>query len=135
MIVLDSSFLIAAKNTRDVFHKIAAPLMLEVADGRWGKAIVLEYVFLETLGVLKRKQGVRAAWEAGGFLRRSREFDLVHGSDLFLATWNEFQADLHTPLSFVDHAVALVARQRAGGKILTFDKAFRGLPGLHVLPA
>ncbi len=132
MIVLDSSFAVAAYNSRDAFHADATRLMRDLVDGRWGKALVLEYVFLETVSILKRKAPPSAALDAGQFLRRAHEIEFVAGTDLFQATWMEFQLDHITRLSFVDQAIVVTARQRAGGKILTFDKAFQDVPGITV---
>lgn len=134
MIALDSSFLIANYNTKDVFHSPAVRAMDQLRSGTWGRAILLEYVFTETIGILKRKASTAKAVEIGHRLRNSRESDFVLGSEVFLDAWNQFQGDFSSPLSFVDHAVAVVARQKAGGKVLTFDKAFRQLPGITILP-
>lgn len=134
MIVIDTSVLVAFNNRRDVFHSVAQAAMEGFAFGTWGKGLLLEYVFLETMNVLKRKLTPAMAIHAGGFLRRSHQLEFVSTSDLFPSFWNEFRSDYLSPLSFTDHALAHIARQRAGGKILTFDKAFQGVPGLTILP-
>ena len=134
MIALDSSFLIANYNVRDVFHTTAVRTMDQLRGGVWGRALLLEYVFAETIGILKRKTSNSKAVEVGHHLRNSRESDFVLGAEVFIDSWNKFQGDFSTSLSFVDHAVAVVALQRAGGKVLTFDKAFRQIPGITVLP-
>jgi predicted nucleic acid-binding protein len=54
---------------------------------------------------------------------------------LLLDFWRDFQTDFRSPLNFVDLAVASVARERAGGKVLTFNRAFREIPGIKVEPA
>ena len=134
MIVVDSSLLIAFHNTRDLRHGRAQDAMQRFASGTWGKGLLLENVFIETVSVLKRKLTPAAAIHAGGYLRRAHQLEFVPTSEAFLSYWNEFQSDYLSPLSFVDHAVAVTARQRAGGKVLTFDKAFRDLSGITVLP-
>jgi hypothetical protein len=45
-----------------------------------------------------------------------------------------FSMQTVTNLSFADSAIALVARHRAEGQILTFDAGFRKVRGLHVFP-
>lgn len=134
MIVLDSSFLIAAHNPRDVHHAKTLPYWESLLSGTWGRGILLEHVFIEIVSVLKRKHSTAVALNAGVQLMRAREIDFLPCSEIFLSIWNEFQSDFLTTLSFVDTSIALVAKQRAGGKILSFDKAFRNTPGLKVLP-
>ncbi len=135
MIVLDSSVLVAFFNQRDVHHQTAKEAMQALDSGRWGKAIVLEYVFVETLNVVKRKVSIPVALDAGRFLQQSRQLELSPTSDLFGKTWEEFRSDLVSPLSFVDLSIVRVARERAGGKVLTFNPAFREIAGIKVEPA
>jgi len=49
VIVLDSSFLIAYHNERDVHHPAAAEAMQKFLAGAWGRGLLLERVFLEVL--------------------------------------------------------------------------------------
>ncbi len=135
MIVVDTSVLLGYIDKRDVHHSLALHAMSSFADGVWGKGLLLEHVFLETVSVLKRKRSTVDAIEAGYFLRRAHQFEFVPCSDHFLAFWNEYQSDYLSTLSFIDTAVAVMARQRAGGKVLTFDRGFRNVPGIQVLPA
>ena len=52
MIVVDSSFLIAYHNRPDVHHASANQVMTALVTGRWGRALLLEYVFVEVATVL-----------------------------------------------------------------------------------
>ena len=52
MVVLDSSFLIACHNTRDVHHAAAAQAMSPLTAGRWDPVLLPEYVLLEVVTVL-----------------------------------------------------------------------------------
>jgi predicted nucleic acid-binding protein len=135
MIVLDSSFLISAFNDKEVQHPAAVSAYEDFLNGRWGKGLVLEWVFVETVHVLKRKVSGLAALHTGNFLKRAREVEFIPCSELFAPVWQEFQDTMHTKLSFVDVAVIRVARERAGGKVLTFDRAFRDIPGVKVEPS
>ncbi|MDX2179560.1 MAG: PIN domain-containing protein [Bryobacteraceae bacterium] len=134
MIVIDSSVIIAAYLDRDVHHAKGRAMLEHIREGRWGRGIVPEYVFVETMNVLKRKVSFLVAIEAGHHIQQSMDVDLVPSTEVLKPVWEAFQRDFSTNLSFVDHAIAQVARQRAGGKILTFDRAFRGLPGLTIFP-
>lgn len=134
MIALDTSFLVAAFNEADVHHRQAAVAWEQLLAGQWGRAVLLEHVFVETVTVLKRKTMAIYAIHAGAELLRAREVEFMPASNGFSAYWRDFQTDLRTQLGFTDLAVAHVARERAGGKVLTFNRAFRALAGIKVEP-
>ena len=89
MIVLDSSFIIAYHNTRDVHHAAAKPIMEEVGSGKWGNATLLEYVFLEVVTVLLARRGLEVASNVASILLQARELEFVPCSDLFLDAFEQ----------------------------------------------
>ncbi|MDQ3697559.1 MAG: PIN domain-containing protein [Gemmatimonadota bacterium] len=133
-IVVDSSFLIAYHNTRDVHHAAAARAMVHLPAGKWGRVLLLEYVFLEVVTVLLLRRGHDVAVEVGTRLLAAEEIDFVPCSELFLDTLEAFRTQPTGALSFVDAAVAAAARARAGGYVATFDADFRELSGVTVIP-
>lgn len=134
MIVLDSSFIIAYHNTRDVHHAAAARTMVHLVAGQWGEALLLEYVFLEVVTVLRARRDVAIATSVGTALLQAREIGFVACSDLFLDAFDEFR-QATGELSFVDAAILTVARRNRPGVIATFDKDFRGQDGITIVPA
>lgn len=134
MIALDSSFLLCFQDESDPRHPSARAAMGRFLDGTWGKGLLLEYVLVDVLTALKQKRSPAVAIEAGNLLWRSREVEFVPSAEHFRTFWNEFQADYLSPLTFVDHAVAAIARQRCGGKVLSFNPALSALPGIAVEP-
>ena len=134
-VVMDSSFLLAYYNSRDVHHPAAARAMAHVAAGKWGRALLLEYVFLELVTVLLARRDIATAVEVGNSVLEAEEFDFVPCSELFVDTLREFSKQRNTTLSFADAAIVVAARAHAGGRVVTFDADFRGVPGLSVLPA
>ena len=133
MIVLDSSFLIAYHNTRDVHHAAAARAMVHLVAGEWGQAVLLEYVFLEVVTVLKSRCGTAAAKELGAQLLDAREVDFISCSDFFPETLSTFQRDKGA-LSFTDAAIVTFARRDSKGYVATFDEDFQSVSGLTVIP-
>lgn len=133
-VVLDSSFLIAYHNTRDAHHGAAARVMVQVVAGKFGRALLLEYVFVEVVTVLLARRGHDVAISVGMTLLRSAEVDFIPCSDLFLDALQTFTAQPSGTLSFADAAIATVARRHPPGYIATFDEDFRGLPGVSVIP-
>ena len=135
MVVLDSSFLIAYHNRRDVHHAAAASVMGRLAGGAWGPALLLEYVFLEVLTVLLARRGLDVASKVGDLLLRARDVEFVPCSDIFLAALESFRTQRTGALSFTDAAIVTVARAMAGGVVATFDNDFRGIDGITTIPA
>lgn len=132
MIVLDSSFLIAYHNTRDVHHAAAARSMVHLVAGKWGDGLLLEYVVLEVVTVLRARVDLETATKVADQLLRARELTFVPCSDLFLETYATFKEE--AALSFADAAIATVARRHDPGFVATFDDDFRRVRGLTVVP-
>lgn len=133
-IVVDSSFLIAYHNTRDVHHAAAARAMLHLVAGKWGRVLLLEYVFLEVVTVLLARRGHAAAIDVGTRLLEAEEVDFVPCSELFVEALEVFRTQSAGTLSFVDSAVVAAARARAAGRVATFDADFLELADLVVVP-
>jgi predicted nucleic acid-binding protein len=134
VIVLDSSFLIAFHNARDAHHAAAASFMDQFLAGRWGRGLLIEYVFLEVMTVLLVGRDLPTAARVGRILLNARELDFVPCSDIFLETTADFSTQAGTRLSFADVAIASIARSRAKGSVLTFDQEFRKVAGLRIFP-
>jgi predicted nucleic acid-binding protein len=135
VIVLDSSFLVAYHNTRDAHHEAAAAAMADFLEGKWGRGLLLEYVFLEVVTVLMARRGPQIASDVAGVLLGARELEFVPCSMLFLDAVETFQRQKKTRLSFVDSAIVNVARERSHGRVATFDKELAGVPGITAIPA
>lgn len=134
MILLDSSFLVAFHNSRDVHHESAAAVMRDLLAGRWGQALLLEYVFLEVVTVLLARRGLETARSVGATLLGAREVDFVPCSELFVDSLKTFNGQADSDLSFTDAAIVTAARRQEKGWVATFDGDFRGIEGVHPIP-
>jgi predicted nucleic acid-binding protein len=134
VILLDSSFLIAYHNTGDIHHAAAARAMAPLVAGRWGRAVLLEYVFLEVVTVFLLRRGPDAALQVGSTLLGAREIDFEPCSDHFVETLATFRMQEAEWLSFVDAAIVAAARRGPGRVVATFDRGFRGLEGVTIVP-
>ena len=132
MIVVDSSFLIGYHNQRDAHHKTASALMKRFLAGEWGNGLLLEYVVLEVATVLLVRRDLGVAAAVSRLLLEAAELHFVPCSDLFPHAFDLFTHQANTRLSFADAAIAHVARERAGGLVLTFDEEFAKVPGIRV---
>lgn len=126
-VLLDSSFLVAFHNGRDVHHQRGVDAMGRLARGDWGEPLLLEYVFLEVVTVLAARRDQAAAARVGDRLLGHAAIRFLPCSELFVEAYEVFRRE--AGLSFVD--AALVAAARAlGAKILTFDRDFASFPDL-----
>lgn len=135
MIILDSSFLVAYHNDRDAHHAASRDVMEHLIAGEWGRAILLEYVFLEVATVLLARRGLLTALTVADTLLRAREVDFIPCSDLFLDALHTFRTQASGKLSFTDAAIVALARNHSPGRVATFDADFVGLSGVSVVPA
>jgi len=133
MIVLDSSFLIAYYNTRDVHHASAARTMIQLIGGKWGRGLLLEYVFLETISVLRARRDRKVAVTVGRILLHAREIDFVPCSDIFSETFETLGRHRSHDLSFTDAAIVTVAQRYSPGFVATFDSDFSSVRGVSVV--
>lgn len=134
MIILDSSFLVAFHNTRDVHHEAASRIMPQLISGKWGQALLPEYVFLEVATVLLARRGREAATKVTRILLQAREVEFVPCSELFLDTLETFRSQPGRKLSFTDAAIVTIARRREEAVVATFDRGFAEVEGVAVVP-
>ncbi len=134
-VLLDSSFVVAFHNNRDVHHAAAAGVMDEIQSGRFGRVLLLEYVVLEVLTVLGARRGHETASRVALTLLGAREVEFVPCSDHFAASLETFLGQRSGSLSFVDAAIVAVARMHSGSRVATFDRDFADLEGVTVVPA
>lgn len=135
MIVLDSSFLVAYHNERDVHHAAAARTMGRFLEGEWGEALLPEYVFLEVMTVLAARLGLDNAIAVGESLLDAREVEFVPCSEAFLDAFEVFRAQADGQLSFTDAAIVAIARRSDTQHVATFDADFHRVEGITVVPA
>lgn len=108
--------------------------MVQLIGGEWGRALLLEYVFLEVATVLMARRGIDVANDVTTRLLEAREVDFVPCSDLFLDTLDTFRRQSGSVLSFTDAAIVTLARRPDVGVVATFDGDFRDLDGVTVVP-
>lgn len=134
MIVLDSSFLIAFHNERDVHHDEAVRVMDRLLAGEWGTGLLLEYVALEVITVLRLRTDLGTAVSVAGSLLRARELQFVPCSAIFMEALETLRVEQRSPLSLVDAAIVTVARRHPPGLVATFDADFMALDRVTPVP-
>jgi predicted nucleic acid-binding protein len=134
LLILDSSFLIAFHNKQDAHHSAAARVMEDLLGGKFGQALLLEYVFLEVVTVLLARRGLPVATSVAQALLNAREVEFVPCSEFFTEVFETFSSQKKTSLSFTDAAIVTMAKRQSGAFIATFDKDFRSIEGISVVP-
>jgi predicted nucleic acid-binding protein len=134
VIVLDSSFLIAYHNAKDVHHRAASGLMARLIAGEWGPALLSEYVFLEVVTVILLRQDLSSAIVVGEALLHAREIEFVPGAEVFADAWRVFRDQRRTKLSFVDAAILSIAETRNVDAIATFDRGLARASNRQAIP-
>lgn len=134
MILIDTSFVVAFHNTRDVHHRAAATAMTRLTSGEWEKILLPEYVVLEMLTVLRARRDLRTAVSVTQSWLASREVELIACSEYFLDSLEVFRTERKVPLSFTDAAIIAIARRLGVEHVATFDADFRQIRGVNVFP-
>lgn len=124
MIFLDSSFLIAHKIKEDVHHEKALAIVRQIAEGVYGLPIISDYVFDEVVTVIFAKmKHLSASIEAGNDLQKTVKIVYL-GESLFEITWEYFQKQRGTALSFTDCSSITLMKDKGILHIATFDEDF-----------
>jgi predicted nucleic acid-binding protein len=134
VIILDSSFLVAFHNRRDIHHGRAAAAMERLLNGDWGAALLPEYVFLEVATVIAAKVGPGESVGVGKVLLDAADLEFVSCSDYFNESFDVFRDQQDTTLSFVDASIVAIARRLGAAYVATFDQDFAGVANLTVVP-
>ena len=133
MIFLDSSVIISYKNADDINHKKALDIFHHISKGKYGKAVISEYVFSEVTTVLALKINMDVAFEVGNVLLDAREIEIVKASDVFERAWEIFKEQGNTNFSFVDASILACMELGNIKRIATFDKDFLKIESLDVV--
>jgi predicted nucleic acid-binding protein len=84
--------------------------------------------------VLLARRGLSVASAVAMALLQAKEIEFVPCSDLFIDALETFRNQKKTSLSFADAAIVSVARRHKGSRVATFDRDFRGLEGISLIP-
>ena len=130
VVFLDTGFILAIRNSDDINHSKAIEIMRECLSGKFGRIIVSNFVFDETVTLtLVRTHNKSLVEDIGNFIFESPRIELIHLSETeFFATWEFFLRYFKNSLSFTDCSLLVMAKLFEGNVyIATFDKHFKGL--------
>lgn len=131
MILVDSTIWDAAKNERDRNHEAAKKILKEIAEGKYGKPIVSDYIIDEVLTWLSGHVSHAVAVEAGRLFFETAQVGIEKVDWAVLKEAYELFRK-HDFLSFTDATSAVIAKIKGIKNVATFDKDFLKL-GLNVV--
>ena len=130
VVFLDTVFILAIRNSDDINHIKATKIMKECLSGKFGRIIVSNFVFDETVTLtLVRTHNKNLVKDIGDYILNSPRINLLHLSETeFLATWELFLRYFENGLSFTDCSLLVMAKLfESNVYIATFDGHFKGL--------
>ncbi len=133
MIFIDSNVIIAYKNADDINHDRSARIFQQLGDGRYGKGIISEFIFIEVTTVLALKRNLQSAKEVGIILLNAADIEIIKASDVFEKSWNIFINQRNTKFSFVDASNLACMELKEIKNIATFDKDFLKIKSVKVI--
>lgn len=131
-LLIDTSALFALNYARDDHHTDAVH-HFKLLVGRV-KPIITEWVFIETMSLIKTRLGPRYAIAFGRQLKASKAFyPLILTDEDKQTTWAIFERYADKDWSYIDCSLLAVAQRLKLQRIFTFDHHFRQM-GLEVVP-
>mgnify|MGYP001569946562 CR=1 FL=1 len=135
-ILLDTSFLIAFDNEKDVHHIKARELWIKIKEKQFGIYFISDYIFDEVISVTMRKKDETRAKIFGKHIKESLDI-LNIDSYLFEEAWNLFEkreklSEEDKILNFTDCTNVVLLEFLASNKIATFDRGFEKIDGLEI---
>ena len=132
MIILDSSFIISYYNLEDQNHEKALELMTKISRGIYGEVIISDYIFDETVTVLLAKlKDLGRVKIIGDKMMRALKYHI--DEETFKDTWQLFNVQKQTKLSFTDCSIIALMKNRNINNIATFDEEFKKIKELSII--
>ncbi len=130
-VILDTSYLIAYVNKRDVNHHEAHGLRPALAGGKYGRLIITDLIFSEFVTLLRKKarDPHQAVKEGELLLHDPALFTAGTSSVVFSTAWELFKR--YPSVSFTDAATAALAQRMNIQHVCSFDRDFDRFPFLR----
>jgi predicted nucleic acid-binding protein len=132
--LIDTGAIFALANRKDKHHAAAQKVFREWTTQRNGW-IVLDWVFIESMTLLKARLDATVTLRFGQQLRRNPLYRWVRiQSDDELEIWNVFQKYSDKEWSYTDCGLFVMAQRLRTAEVFTFDEHFKQMPGIVRLP-
>lgn len=130
-ILIDASVFCAYANLKDVHHSRSKQIIEDVVSGKYGDAVITDYIFDEIVTVVARKVHKEKAVQIGKFLLSSEVILTRVNTLVFEKAWEVFNKTAN--LSFTDCTCLAFMQLFEVKKIATFDKEFGKMGGAEII--
>lgn len=130
-ILIDASVFCAYANLKDVHHSHSKQIIKDVVSGKYGDAVITDYIFDEIVTVVARKVHKEKAIQIGKFLLSSEVILTRVNTLVFEKAWEVFNGAAN--LSFTDCTCVAFMQLFEVKKIATFDKEFGKIGGVEIV--
>lgn len=133
-VILDTSFLIALNNSKDINHKSAESLIAKLKNKEFGQISTSDYIFDEYATFLMAKSFPSyIISELGEALLSEKDIKFFRISEnIFLQSWQLFKKLKR--YSFTDCTTIVLAKEFGIDYIATFDSDFDKVPYIKRVP-
>ncbi len=129
-IILDTSFLIALNNAKDVNYKRADSLRIKIKNGGFGQSYISDYIFDEFATFMNVKFPSSKINEIGDALLSEESIKMMKVDlNIFLLSWELFKK--LKKLSFTDCTTVILCKEYGIKRIASFDSDFDRIPDLE----
>ena len=131
--IIDANIFISYYNEDDQNHKKAIKILEDIENGKYGNAIISDYIFDEIITVslmkIKDKQKIIAF---GSAILKSETRILKVNKDIFRKAWQLF-LESNLRMSFTDFTNFAILQLLKIKNIATFDKDFKKIKNIKVI--
>ena len=129
-VILDTSFLIALNNAKDINHKSALSLKFRLKSKELGQVFISDYIFDEFVTFLRAKSfSENAIKEVGDALLAEEDIEFLKvDTSVFLQSWELFKKSNN--LSFTDCTIITLANEFGIKNVASFDSGFDRIPNI-----
>lgn len=134
MIFLDTNFIVGYKIENDDHHNKVQKIIKEISEGKYGRPVISDYIFDETVTVVfSKSKKLPLARETGIELRAAMHMIDIDSTS-FDEAWNVFK-NQKNKFSFTDCTSLVLMKKHGIKNIATFDKEFKKEEGIEVVDA
>lgn len=134
LVLLDTSAIYALMVDEDRMHATARAYLTQ-AMNQGVRFVLADFVFAETMNLVRTRWGVRTSIQVGRSLRRASGYDweLLTAADE-RAAWDSFQRFDDKRWSFTDCCLLSLAQRMHVTEVFAFDAHFDQMPGIVRVP-
>jgi len=130
MFFVDSVVLIGAKRKRDKWHTKAIQIIQNIANGSCGKGYLLDFVLVETINFLYKKDGLDVAINTMSELLSTEYLDLILGDEIAIFEGYSLMKQF-LKLSLTDAVIAYYMKELNVSVLYSFDSGFDKVPWIE----